>query len=1125
MTASPGALPDLKYTQSTMTDTRFPLNMKISFRIFLIALASLWGATVPLRADEPLLSIPFGSYEDLEGWEGEGVIEDGSVIFDQPESSKSRKGIGREIEPSLLQGKVVRMSCEARGENLLNDNREPPYHGAKVQLVMRRQHEEGQRQEYWVDLPFPRGSFEWKKVERLFAAPREMDSATVYIGFQESAGTFMVRNLKFETLGECVNISAVANMGLVDGVAGDGKGGWTDQGPSQDGRPFVGKLKMKSFFGIPIHVETEGTGILVMNHERLGGAPESVEIPVRPVKASHFFLMHTAAWASATEKEVGRIVIEDERGKHHEFPVNLNRDVGEWFHAVTDYPNAFPAVVVPVDGEKVAGIYISKFEIPQSLGPITKVTFQTGKSSMWLILGATLLEKDLPLPRRKPISIRAGEEWLPLAGDVQAPVAPGTALDIGQWTPERPVGSQGRVIINPEGRFAYESAPDEAIRFLACTLSPRNDEDFNTHEGIERLADGIRRSGYNMVRLHFLDRFLMEGANREGEFSPLALDRFDYLIHCMKQRGLYLNLDLMTSWIGYTTGDIYAPDHQNPLRSFKARIHFEPEVRENWRKGVEKVLCRVNPYTGTRLIDDPVLAMAVGYNEQEYGFWRPFDTTHAVVKWRRFLETRYGTIGALKKAWGAKAAAIASFGEIPCFGFSSRLPEGADAARFLMEVETETARWYQKVMREMGYPGPVTAYNCGKSMYYNMVRREMPFIAMNAYHAHPSNWIQPGSVISQKSSIEERFKIMRDFLGARLAAKPLIVTEYGLVFWNRYRYEQAFTVGAYAAMQGLDGLTVHGSPVRYRDARRIHSFDNSMDPIAKASEFLTWFLFIRGDVSEVAQRIHAEISPQEVFRKDGLMGGMPTDLSLMALIARMDVRDGAPSAISSGKDARNSLSIRLSHTSPVLVSDAGFSQTMDDPDTVADTMLKALRDSGLIDPSNQSDGKAVFQSATGEILADTSRNFMRVDTPRFQGICAEAGERAGLTDVTIEGISQRGVLAVVSIDGLKPIRDAGRLVVVYASNASNSGMQFADKGMTVLKQVGDQPSLLRRGRFSVTIRNANAGALKLYPLDFSGRRLKAIEPSRVHGTLVSFDVDTLRDGATVFFEIQADQQA
>src|SRR5690606_34102438 len=159
-------------------------------------------------------------------------------------------------------------------------------------------------------------------------------------------------------------------------------------------------------------------------------------------------------------------------------------------------------------------------------------------------------------------------------------------------------------------------------------------------------------------------------------------------------------------------------------------------------------------------------------------------------------------------------------------------------------------------------------------------------------------------------------------------------------------------------------------------------------PIAKASEFLTWFLFIRGDVSEVAQRIHAEISPQEVFRKDGLMGGMPTDLSLMALIARMDVRDGASSATSSGKDARNSLSIRLSHTAPVLVSDAGFSQTMDDPDTVADTMLKALRDSGLIDQTNQSDGKAVFQSATGEILADTSRNFMRVDTPRFQGICA-----------------------------------------------------------------------------------------------------------------------------------------
>ena len=45
------------------------------------------------------------------------------------------------------------------------------------------------------------------------------------------------------------------------------------------------------------------------------------------------------------------------------------------------------------------------------------------------------------------------------------------------------------------------------------------------------------------------------------------------------------------------------------------------------------------------------------------------------------------------------------------------------------------------------------------------------------------------------------------------------------------------------------------------------------------------------------------------------------------------------------------------------------------------------------------------------------------------------------------------MLAVVSLDGLKPIKEAGRLMLVYATNALNSGIQFMDKGMTVLNRV------------------------------------------------------------------------
>jgi len=264
-----------------------------------------------------------------------------------------------------------------------------------------------------------------------------------------------------------------------------------------------------------------------------------------------------------------------------------------------------------------------------------------------------------------------------------------------------------------------------------------------------------------------------------------------------------------------------------------------------------------------------------------------------------------------------------------------------------------------------------------------------------------------------------------------------------------------------------------------------------------------------------------QLSSADLFEKEGLMGGMPTDLSLLALVARIDVQCMDRYDRRHGEIHDGVLHLRPDKTTAVLVSDAGFSQTIDKPDETSDSTLKILRDTGMIGPGNRSDGRSVFQSATGEILAETPRHFMQIDTPRFQGICAEAGEKASLADVTVESLSENGVLAVVSIDGHKPVKDAERLMVVYASNALNSGMQFGDKEMTILKYVGDHPALLKRGRFSITIRNANAKRLSLYPLDFSGKRLREIQPSKIHGTQASFDVDTLKDGGTVFFEVQA----
>lgn len=1070
-----------------------------------------------LRA-ECIYENSFSTQKDLEGWKNSATaaIQNNSLRFSGKSTGSSL--IRHPLSPVDLSNRIIRISGEVKGEEISCPNTVAPYYGLKVSLRL----QSGKKQ-HWFGVPFPAGTFSWRRFESTFILPPGIESGILYLGIQHAAGTAYIRNLRVESIGRTVDLSSAANMGLADETAGDGKGGWTDQGPAQDGRIFAQGLRRHFFDGIPVSVRTEGKGIIAMNAEKyFPSGPASVKIPFSGTKAKALYLMHTLAFAPLGRELIGKMILTDESGKRQEIDVRSQRDIADWFRNEIQLPNAYPAVQAKSTDKSPAAVYLSRFPVSPGLGKITGITFETEKNSIWLILGATLTNADLKLPSRKMHVIRADRQWLPVKRSEHNLLKDGSALDLSRWMPQEKAGTFGRVIITPDGHFAFEKKPEQPVRFLTCVLTPRLDTDFQNHQMIADLAKEIRKNGYNMVRLHFPEPFLMYQSRQALEFNPRALDHYDYFIFCLKKNGIYLNLDLMTSWLGYTPGNPYTKENNDPLKSFKSRIHFEPGVRENWKKGVEKLLCRVNRYTGTRLIDDPVFAMAVAYNEQEYGFWKPFPTSSILPRWHRFLKRRYGTLEKLKRNWGEKAAQFVSFEEVPCFSLTSRIYDDDDAALFLREAETDTLRWYEKTMRELGYPGPVAAYNCGKNQYYNMIRKDSPFIAMNAYHAHPSNWISPGSYISQKSAIGERAKLLRDFISVRQTGRPFAVTEYGLVFWNRYRYEQAFVIGAYSAFQNLDALTCYSTQVSFKKEKRILSFAVFMDPIAKATEFLTYFLFIRGDIRPAAPALRIRIRENDVFRKNGLRGGLPTELSLAALSAGLSIECLGGETKTRKLEPEEAV-FTIDKTSGILVSNAGFSSTLDNPHASAEQILAHLRKNQMLSSSNRSNGKNIFESSTGELLLDSSGNYMQINTPRFQGICGEAGTTAELDDFSINAMTRKGTLSLVGIDGKEPIRNANRLMLVYATDALNSGMRFSNSSRNTLQYIGDLPALLEQGSFTVTIRNRNAENLRLYPLDLAGNRQKKIIPVSISGEQAVFQVDTGKDGASVFFEIQAEK--
>ena len=117
-----------------------------------------------------------------------------------------------------------------------------------------------------------------------------------------------------------------------------------------------------------------------------------------------------------------------------------------------------------------------------------------------------------------------------------------------------------------------------------------------------------------------------------------------------------------------------------------------------------------------------------------------------------------------------------------------------------MKLERDILKWFRRQFRAMGFEGPVTNFNMGKSLRSALSRKNADYVAMNNYHAHPSNFITLGSRISQESSVGEAINISRAFSAAKMRGKPYVITEHGHVFWNKYRYEQGFATGAHSAL-------------------------------------------------------------------------------------------------------------------------------------------------------------------------------------------------------------------------------------------------------------------------------------------------------------------------------------
>ncbi|MBM3475397.1 MAG: DUF1565 domain-containing protein [Armatimonadetes bacterium] len=131
-----------------------------------------------------------------------------------------------------------------------------------------------------------------------------------------------------------VDLSKLVNRAFADEKADDGRGGWSDQGPTTDLRMFpgaeAGKSTEQTFNGVPFRVLSP-LGCVVL---KSGYRPQSTDLPERvtiPIghKADVLFFLHSGAWLGHGRPEWTYIVHRGD-GTQEEIKVNGGETIRDW---------------------------------------------------------------------------------------------------------------------------------------------------------------------------------------------------------------------------------------------------------------------------------------------------------------------------------------------------------------------------------------------------------------------------------------------------------------------------------------------------------------------------------------------------------------------------------------------------------------------------------------------------------------------------------------------------------------------------------------------------------------------------------------------------------------------------
>lgn len=381
-------------------------------------------------------------------------------------------------------------------------------------------------------------------------------------------------------------------------------------------------------------------------------------------------------------------------------------------------------------------------------------------------------------------------EWYPFYFPEK--LDPDSPLNIGKLVLDAPAGKHGFVKVK-DGHFYFEDGTRAKfwgtnLCFSAC---------FPTHKQAEILADRIAYFGFNAVRLHHMDFYFEPNGifedvcptckdpqmKKTGVLSKTQLDKLDYLIHQLKQRGIYVDMNLLVSRRFTKADGIIDADRLG--MAAKPYSMFDPKLIELQKQYAKDLLTHHNPYTQLEYCDDPAVALIEITNENTvFTLKNKILPPHYQYELNKLREAKLMNIVQSKK-------------------------NNEDFYTYLDKKYLNQMRIFLKNNLKIKVPIGVGGHWLHES--WNAQDDESNFVDRHAYWDHPEfpnqSWNMDDFKIHNKSAIlDNNLGIINQLIKSQPKDKPYMVTEWNHCYPNRYTYETPILLACTATKNNWDGL-------------------------------------------------------------------------------------------------------------------------------------------------------------------------------------------------------------------------------------------------------------------------------------------------------------------------------